>query len=67
MANEELVGGPGTKGKDEAALADDKAKRKHFYLRVSPEGRSTLVENAQESELLSKIRELKSQAKPDHE
>ena len=59
---DELVGGPGTKGKDEAKLAEEKAKRKHFYIRVKwPTGEPCIVADAQESELMSKIREIKQQ------
>ena len=59
---DELVGGPGTKGKDEAKLADEKAKRKHFYIRVKfPSREPCVVADAQESELMSKIREIKNQ------
>ena len=57
-----MVGGPGTKGKDEVKLADEKAKRKHFYIRVKfPSGEPCVVADAQESELMSKIREIKNQ------
>ena len=57
-----MVGGPGTKGKDEVKLADEKAKRKHFYIRVKfPSGEPCVVGDAQESELMSKIREIKNQ------
>ena len=62
---EELVGGPGTKGKDPSQLAEDREKRKHFYIRaILPSGLPTVVQDAQESELLTKIREIKQGAQP---
>ena len=50
---EELVGGPGTKGKDSVSLAEDKEKRRHLYVRCMPNGEATIVRDAQESELLT--------------
>ena len=41
---EDLVGGPGTKGKDASTLAEEKEKRKHFYIRaILPSGLPTVV------------------------
>ncbi len=44
---EEMIGGPGTKGKDAGQLAEDKEKRRHLYIRaIMPSGLPTVVADA---------------------
>ena len=47
IPSDDMIVGPGTRGKDEVSLQEDKDKRKHFYIRaLQPKGEATLVANA---------------------
>ena len=55
---DDMYVGPGARGKDDNALAEDREKRRHFYIRTTG-GVPSVVANAQESELLSRLKEMK--------
>eukprot|EP00347_Sterkiella_histriomuscorum_P018691 403344543 len=50
------INGPGTKGKDAAKLHEEKEMRRHFYIK-----QGALVSDTQDSELLSRVKEMEEQ------